>query len=619
MGGKRSVITTQDAHASTNLAKTDPAIAIIDANVRPAIEAALMVAALAVLVDIALSWTPAPVTQWRDSIEAVIPGPFRAALVKNLLLAFGLPIALFITLTSLAVPTLSNVANPSVMLLHRQYNVGPWFSVGGSAFPPPARWRLIRRYALRTNVFYLALLSSLCLSLTLAGLLTAQRLGLTAITPPIVLFIGWLVLCVLLLLLRFVYWILLLRQPAELVGHLTRLALNVFAYVGAAPRLRARVGGELPSAEYVYEEQLEIAKIVALLEEIGLRGLAERQPATVREAIGALRAIARLSREQRPALARTAWHELKPERAAGTDEGATARVSVEWLERLVVDAIAAVLLAAIASNARAIGVEAASALLGIATSAVVPEPTPADRSMLEAVFGHYENAFDSAVRNRDSTIRSITIEQLRALAQTIMMVKARDDSPEPSVRGVLRNRLPTTASTLMRACVVMDDQDALGEVIEFVAGLVFRENLAVIRDRRVEDNTYGGSETPEENAAGLTQIIALEVTFDAAADALALGRTAQLRELVNAAALRLGAQGRGVTEAIQHAFQRATDTGFRASYTTRNHVGTVILLAKDCAGSTWSGAAAIACTAIRTDGGAELARMLKEARGALSR
>src|SRR5438477_10311905 len=116
----------------------------------------------------------------------------REGYVHGLLTLFGLPSALLVTLTSLAIPTLSPYANPSLILRYQRY-------------PETAVERAWARVAGRGNPFRWALQIALYVAASLFALLVLGGLGLASQSSVALLLITVAAFCEVALLLAFAF------------------------------------------------------------------------------------------------------------------------------------------------------------------------------------------------------------------------------------------------------------------------------------------------------------------------------------------------------------------------------------------------------------------------------
>lgn len=213
----------------------------------------------------------------RSATGAAVGPDERRGFLRGMLALFGLPSALLVALTSFAVPTLTPYANPGLLLTHRAYH-----DRGGRIW-------VVGFFLARYNPFSLALLASVALSATLALLVVldaAQIITLHLITCALVVVVA----CGTLgLVLQFVFWVLRMRQPSEVITEARSLALNALSHAshssGLTPRRLDDVDGPF-NAEW--EEQHEIKLLVDALAQVALRTRSERHPFGPHEALSAL-------------------------------------------------------------------------------------------------------------------------------------------------------------------------------------------------------------------------------------------------------------------------------------------------------------------------------------------
>lgn len=357
---------------------------------------ALVVASVVCAFD-ALPWT-APESVRSLGAHFVVGLADRRDYVGGLLTLSGLPTALLVTLTSLAIGTLSPYANPAPLLLHRRW-------------PTTAlEWFHALVFLGRGNPFLFALQGSLYVSASLAGLLVLEAAGWAALRRPTLLAVTLLAIWNLALLLYFVFWTVRLRQPEQLIEHLRLLARNRLeslstragGFTDRAHESAPRVSAVSSPREYSYQyvEQAETAEVILALGQALLRAATDAQPSLAIQAAAALKDALSLTRE---AHAVPEW--------GATSEGPRG----SWASELVVEALGEGLATAGEKHVHRPGEEIAKTLAEAlrATTRVGRPQDPNDRRVVAAILSAQTLAFQRCSVARETALRDYILDRFQ--------------------------------------------------------------------------------------------------------------------------------------------------------------------------------------------------------------
>jgi len=448
----------------------------------------------------------------RSAAGAAVGPDERRGFLRGMLALLGLPSALLVALTSFAVPTLTPYANPGLLLTHRAYHdrLGRIWVIGF----------LLARY----NSFSLALLASVGLSATLATLVvldTAHLITLHLITCALVALAACFTLG---LMLQFVFWVLRMRQPSEVITEARRLALNALWHAshssGLTPRrLDDDVDGPFNAK---WEEQHEIKLLVDALAQVALRTRAERHPFGPHEA---LRALTDVVEHARQSVFPPSWGEARSQDITKTEtflvDGRPSPQwktvgEPQWIERLTIEAIGAVLVASAESRDLVTGTAAASQLLVLSQRYVVLSPTDYGAG-LELILEKFGHAIQECIHSREFALRYQLLEVLEALIGSI----GRTGVP-PEWPIWFWSRLRSLGSRLALAAVSVDDVVALQAILALLerSTRVLRQTCTAVTDTAVTDTAVTDTAvtgTPVGNPRAVLELIQVGLELSATA------------------------------------------------------------------------------------------------------
>jgi hypothetical protein len=402
----------------------------------------------------------------------------RYALVNQLLTFLGLPIALFITLTSLALPSLSSYANGSLLLLHGRY-------------PVTSRERRWGWVIGRQNAFHDALQIALFVAATLVALAALRNFTLLDGHPiadgqmPTLVVVVVLAALEVLLLIRFVFWVIRLRQPTEVIQHLQILADNALAHVRTpGERFRRAQRSEIYGQfTCELEEQEEVKQIALALSQTTLRAVHDHQPFSAYEGVAAMKKLYELAHDGKyPA----AWQRMRAvqgqlddaltriDAGEATVAAPTAPLELDWLSQLVIEGLAEVLTAAAERGSILVGKAAAGELERIASDLLAKQSARdrSDADLLKLALEKHAEAFASCLLLGDRRLRDALLDQLRHLVADLAAATGdKDASKGERAREwalELRSFVRVHGTNMAEACVARGDVGALRGVLDLL-------------------------------------------------------------------------------------------------------------------------------------------------------
>jgi hypothetical protein len=397
-----------------------------------------------VLLDLLIAGAP------RRLFVDPLPLVTRDGYVHGLLTLFGLPSALLVTLTSLAIPTLSPYANPSLLLRYRRY-------------PETTREKWWTRIAGRGNPFRWALQVALNVAASLFLLLVLGGLGIAKQSSPVLALITAAAFCEVALLLAFVFWVIGLRHPSAVVEQTLDIARNALLELRKGAK---RVYVEIPRGrsrgpyKVRFREQELLKQITEALAQASLRALQDRQPFSAREGLEALAELFTESAGVRPVGDR--WYAMVEVRQVPNPE-------IDWLRLLVLEGIHDVLVACASAHYLSVGQDALRVLERL--SAVVLNENPTDSSSKE-LFGRilwtYVDAFDESLQFREYNLLTALMPQLQKHVARLRTAREASEATAEGWIEVLVSQLPGLLRSLGTPSVTLEDFGALRSLTDLM-------------------------------------------------------------------------------------------------------------------------------------------------------
>jgi hypothetical protein len=411
--------------------------------------------AIVVLVDAAATWNSVgwwPPDWIRLRLESPTTGPDY---VRQLLALLGLPAALLVALTSLAIPNLSPYTNPSVLLLHIRQPTGR-----------VRRW--MRLLFGRGNPFLDALQAALYVAGILAALFALNSIHWTESALPTVLIVTALALLEVVLLIHFLLWVIRLRQPSELLQYLRLLldqdlAAIELPYGPLKPESRRALRRAAPASvrgPYTcrYEEQEAVKQLTMAITHATLRALTDQQPFSAREGLDVMQFVYGRSLRIYP----SEWREMT--------EVFGQSITTNWLTLLAMDGFREVLLGSIGGATASVTKETEGRLMSVAKDLLLQDPTDDAAVTLEHILRQYISAHAKCLGLTSST-RHDLLDDLNELFAVLASPTSSDLSALVRV-NVWRSRLQPVFRELARAlgetCVMSDDVPAMRGVADFL-------------------------------------------------------------------------------------------------------------------------------------------------------
>jgi hypothetical protein len=382
-----------------------------------------------------------------------ISGDRRTAYVVVLLTVFGLPSVLLVTLTSLAMTTLSPYASPSVVLLH--------------SYHPTTRLEIWwTRFAGKGNRFRWALQLALYVSASLFSLFLFNTFGWSAGFTLTLALITLIAVIDLILLLSYVYWIIGLRQPSRVIEYMLGIARNALtevtklpsAYTYRALPLNFARGRYRPR----YHEQDRVLRLAQALTQSTLRALQDRQPIPAVEGVDALTRL--FTDALRPRSdPRDEWFHL------AFREVEDARLN--WLRVNVLEGLRDVLVASAEAHYISVGQAALPGLDDIGFKLLLTgDPTDAtDRELFRGLLATYVSAFDETLQFDEPTLRAELLPKIGTrIAQLLALEQSVGGKRIAGWVATLAIELPTIIKDTGGPSIVRDDLGALRAVTDLM-------------------------------------------------------------------------------------------------------------------------------------------------------
>jgi hypothetical protein len=402
-----------------------------------------------VVVALDLVFTHAPRRLFIDPLEPTV----REGYVRGLLTLFGLPSALLVTLTSLAIPNLSPYANPSLILRYRSH-------------PETAGARWWARIAGRGNPFRWALQVALYVAASLFALLVIGGLRWSGQSTPVLALITLAAACEVALLLAFVYWVITLRHPSAVIKATLALGENALRELKSLPPKHAFT--PMPPAtsrgpyKVRYREQDVLKAITEALAQATLRALQDRQPFAAREGLEALEELFEQCAAIRPP--GDEWYSM-------VEVSETPNPRVDWLRLLVLDGIHDVLVACAGAHYLSVGMNALKVLERIGAD-LLTEGDPDDPStqqQFERLIRTYGDAFDESLQFQEHNLR---VELLSPLKKHLDQLAGEAAAPSERSKAWIQlfaQQLPDLLQDLWTPAVTVEDFGALRSVTGFMS------------------------------------------------------------------------------------------------------------------------------------------------------
>jgi hypothetical protein len=383
----------------------------------------------------------------------------REGYVHGLLTLFGLPSALLVTLASLAIPTLSPYANPSLLLSYRH-------------FPLTTAERAWARVAGRGNPFRWALQVALFVAASLFALLIFGAFGITSQSSPALLAVTLAAFAEVALLLAFVYWVIRLRHPSAVIAETLELATNALAELRTTPSGAALEPVPRGQTRGPYKvrcrEQERLKLITEALTQATLRALQDRQPFAAREGLEALDELYRQSRLDRPR--EDPWYSMAQVHDAIDPQ-------IDWLRQLVLEGIHDVLVACAGAHYLSVGRNALRSLERIGSLLLREEDAVAFSSgeLFDGIFAGYVDAFDECLQFQEHNLRRRLLTELNARVDQLRSARDAEGSAPSATREraqgwirLLVEKLPEQLQQLGTPAMIFDDLEALRALTDFM-------------------------------------------------------------------------------------------------------------------------------------------------------
>lgn len=421
----------------------------------------VIIAVVVAALDIVTSHLPRiDVVQLRG-ISSHLDDQTRAGFVEGLFKFFGIIPALLLALTSFAVTGLTPYGNPALILLYRWHRMRPWE-------------RLFLLFG-RTNLLYRAMVLGLGLVAALFLLQSSKSMGLSNNGLPALVVVVFLAAFLITSLISLVFWVISLRRPSDVIQHTFLIGSDLLQHLerikGGHGKLTPRQESDGSEDASCYEEQEEMRRCVSALTETAARSLELRQRLAAREAMLALRRLDDVAqRSQLP----EGWELL----------GSPAAARPDWLQKLFVEAIESIVVAAADLHYFSVGCLGADGLADIGKRVVDASANwPGRIGVMDRTLEAFENTIDECVANNELELCGLLLQGLcdvvtrsvanRQLFQSAVRGQLGRRVVEMLARSVVTNDIPSLRASLgyLRQLCESAATDATPDVISAIFSL----------------------------------------------------------------------------------------------------------------------------------------------------